>query len=115
MIEPQTTKHYDLNIYFEAGYSKEPTIYIYELFLDDDGWETDTNGPAWHYYYDQDDIAWTLKSLNTTEENFTYVDEWFTTENTHLIEQNLPPKARAFIAGLPAYEYFDNRTKENVL
>jgi hypothetical protein len=112
MIEPKTTKTYDLHLCFEPQYDEQPRLYVRELFLDRDGdWNTD-DSDSFSYFYTQEDIEWTVGKFNLDEIYDLYVDEWFTTEDRHLMENNLPPKVIQWVESLPAYEYYNQQELE---
>jgi hypothetical protein len=115
MIEPKTTKVYDLHLCYEEAYDDQPRIYARQMWLDKDGdWTTDDDDYD-NYYYTQEDIDWTLKKFELEELWTLHFDEWFTTDDRHLMVNNLPPKALAWAESLPAYEYYEQTQLEEVI
>jgi hypothetical protein len=101
------TKTYDLLWVYDSNYDQEPRVYAYEMYKNREGdWET-SNDWSFAYPYTQEDIDWSIKEHNLTTIADLQVDEWFTTEDNHLIELNLSPKARNFVSKLPSYQYED--------
>ena len=115
MIEPKTTKVYDLHLCYEVGYDDEPRVYARQLWLDSSGdWNTNDDDYE-NYYYTDEDINWSVEKFNLEELSDLYFDEWFTTEDTHLMLDNLPPKALEWVASLPAYEYYQQELEEAIV
>lgn len=114
MIEPKTTKVYDLHLSFEPQYDQEPRLYVRELWLDNQGdWNTE-DMDSYSYYYNQDDMDWTAKRFDLEDIWDLYVDEWFTTEDRHLMLNNLPPRVIEWVDSLPAYEYYTQEKEEAI-
>jgi hypothetical protein len=106
------TKKYDLLWAYEANWDSEPRVYAYEMYKNREGqWET-SNDWSFSYAYTQEDIDWLVDKFTLTSIADLGVDEWFTTEDTNLIELNLPPNARNFVSKLPTYQYQDLREEE---
>jgi hypothetical protein len=115
MIEPNTTKVYDLHLFYEFAYFDQPRVYARQMWLDRDGeWNTDDDDYA-SYYYTQEDIDWTLNKFELQDLSEIYFDEWFTTDDTGLVELNLPPQVQAWAKTLPAYEYYTQPEVEKEL
>jgi hypothetical protein len=106
MIEPKTTKTYDLHLCYDSGYDDQPRVYARQMWLDRDGlWNTDDDDYD-TYYYTEEETNWTIEKFELGDITHLYFDEWFTTEDRHLMLNNLPPKALAWAESLPAYEYY---------
>lgn len=112
MIEPQTTKLYDLHLFYEFAYFDQPRLYARQMFLDREGdWNTEDDDFS-SYFYTQEDIDWSLNKFNLQDLSELSFDEWFTSNDKHLTVNNLPPKALAWAERLPAYEYYTQPQRE---
>ena len=115
MIEPKTTKVYDLHLCYEIGYDDQPRVYARQMWLDRDGdWNTDDDDFD-SYYYTQEDIDWTLNKFNLDGLEELYFDDWFTTDDKTLVPYNLSPKAQAWAESLPTYEYYEQAQLEEAV
>lgn len=97
------SRKYDLHLVYEHGWDNEPKLYIYECYFDGEYWTTN-NDPSYHYAYELEDIDWTLKQFELPDISDMWIDEWFSIEDTHLVESNIPPRLRKILDELPEYE-----------
>jgi hypothetical protein len=104
METKETTKLYDLHLSYETEYDDEPRLYVYEVYKTSEGWEAD-NHPSYNYYFDELDNQWLVEQGDLDGISDYWVDEWFTTEDRHLVKSNLPPKVISWLDALPEYEY----------
>jgi hypothetical protein len=101
------TKTYDLLWTYDPIWDSVPAVYAYEMYKNQEGeWET-SNDWSFSYPYTQEDSDWTVEKHKLTSIADLSVDEWFTTEDTNLIELNLSPSAKNFVSKLPSYQYED--------
>jgi hypothetical protein len=101
------TKIYDLLWAYDPEYDQEPRVYAYEMYKNREGeWET-SNDWSFAYPYTQEDINWVVDKFTLNSIADLGVDEWFTSQDTNLIEFNLSPRARNFVSKLPPYQYQD--------
>jgi hypothetical protein len=115
MIEPKTTKVYDLHLCYDSGYDDQPRVYARQMWLDSEGlWNTDDDDYD-SYYYTEEDKDWTVEKFDFDNITHLFFDEWFTTEDTHLMLNNLPPRALAWAESLPAYEYYEQTQLEEAV
>lgn len=106
------TKSYELHLFYEPTWNSVPAVYAYEMYKNQEGdWEN-SNDWSFSYPYTQEDSDWTVENHKLTSIADLSVDEWFTTEDTHIIELNLSPNARNFVSKLPTYQYQDLREGE---
>lgn len=108
---PKTTE-YDVNFYYEYGVTDTPRLWASEMSKNEQGeWETVSDGVIGTYYFTPEDVAWlwanyVYDGTPYKEMSDLWIDEWYTSEDTALIDQ-LPPNAVAWVASLPEYEYED--------
>lgn len=100
-----TTKLYDLQFQYETGYDTEPRVIAYELYKQDGEWNTRTDDRADMYIFTEEDNQWAINRFDLEDIEDLWVDEFFTTEDRHLVLNNLPPKAIEWVDSLPEYEY----------
>ena len=107
MLEPQTTKTYDLHLCYDSGYDDQPRVYARQMWLDREGdWNTDDDDYD-SYFFTEEDTDWLIQKFDLATLDDLYFDEWFaTTGDTELMLNNLPPKALAWAESLPPYEYY---------
>ena len=112
MIEPKTTKVYDLHLCYESGYDDQPRVYARQMWLDRDGeWNTDDDDYD-AYYYTKEETDWLIEKFELESVDDYWVDEWFTTDDEKLVSLNLPPQVQAWADSLPAYEYYQQEQLE---
>ena len=115
MIEPQTTKVYDLHLCYDPRYDDQPRVYARQMWLDREGeWNTDDDDFD-SYFYTEEDMDWSIKKFNLDSLEELYFDEWFTTDDKTLVSYNLSPKVQAWAESLPPYEYYTQAQLEEAV
>jgi hypothetical protein len=104
METKEMTKLYDLYLSYESGYDDQPRLYVYEVYKDGVAWQADSY-PSYNYYFDELDNQWVVEQFDLEDIGDYWVDEYFTTEDRHLLEINLPPKVISWLDALPEYEF----------
>lgn len=104
METKEMTKLYDLYLSYEPSYDDQPRVYAYQVYKTSEGWQADHH-PSDTYYFDELDQQWLVEQGDLDGIGDYWVDEWFTTEDRHLVELNLPPKVISWLDALPEYEY----------
>lgn len=105
------TNKYELHLQYEVGWDEVPVIRAYQLYLDQNNeLSVDTSWVFDRYDYTEADLQWIIKNEKQldgspyTELSEFYYDEWWVTDEKHLYEEHLPPKAKDWIAKFSEYE-----------
>jgi len=106
------TRKYDLHLVYEHGWDNNPRLFIYGMYLDGEDWTTE-NDYSYAYNFTPEDIDWIVAQFDLDGISDYWVDEWFSIEDTHLVESNLPPRFKVVLDSLPEYEpvILDNMAK----
>jgi hypothetical protein len=102
-MQATKTRKYDLHLVYEHGWDNSPRLFIYGLYFDGEYWAND-NDYSYAYNFTPEDMEWIVAQFDLDGISDYWVDEWFSIEDTHLIEDNLPPRFKVVLDSLPEYE-----------